>query len=41
VAMGYDGPARAEPFNATLNALENDEACARTVTAIRTTLGSS
>jgi sugar phosphate isomerase/epimerase len=41
VAMGYDGPVRAEPFNATLNALENDEACARTVTAIRTTLGSS
>lgn len=41
VAMGYDGPVRAEPFNAPLNALENDEACARTVAAIRTTLGSS
>lgn len=41
VEMGYDGPARAEPFNAALNALENDDACARTVTAIRTTVGAS
>jgi sugar phosphate isomerase/epimerase len=41
VEMGYDGPARAEPFNAALNALEDDDACARTVAAVRTTLASS
>ena len=28
VAIGYDGPARAEPFNKVLNALENEPACA-------------
>ncbi|MCC6234807.1 MAG: sugar phosphate isomerase/epimerase [Verrucomicrobiales bacterium] len=33
--MNYDGPVRAEPFNQPLNALENDEACARTVAALR------
>lgn len=27
-SIGYDGPVRAEPFNAKLNAMENDEACA-------------
>jgi sugar phosphate isomerase/epimerase len=26
--VGYDGPARAEPFNRTLNALDNEPACA-------------
>jgi len=35
VEMNYDGPVRAEPFNAALNALENDEACARTVAALK------
>jgi sugar phosphate isomerase/epimerase len=39
VEIGYDGPVRAEPFNATLNALENDEACARTIDALRRALG--
>ncbi|HEY8548370.1 MAG TPA: sugar phosphate isomerase/epimerase family protein [Vicinamibacterales bacterium] len=33
--IGYDGPARAEPFNAALNAMENDEACAATIEALR------
>ena len=28
VAIGYDGPARPEPFNKILNALDNDAACA-------------
>ncbi|MBC7367697.1 MAG: sugar phosphate isomerase/epimerase [Undibacterium sp.] len=28
VTLGYDGPVRAEPFNAALNALENEPACA-------------
>jgi sugar phosphate isomerase/epimerase len=41
VEMGYDGPARAEPFNAALTALDNDEACARTVAAIQTAIGAS
>ena len=27
-AIGYDGPARPEPFNKAVNALENDPACA-------------
>jgi sugar phosphate isomerase/epimerase len=35
VKIGYDGPARAEPFNAALNALDDDEACARTIEALR------
>jgi sugar phosphate isomerase/epimerase len=35
VEIGYDGPVRAEPFNAALNALENDAACARTMEALR------
>lgn len=33
--IGYDGPIRAEPFNAKLNALENDAAAAATAAAIR------
>ena len=33
--IGYDGPARPEPFNKTLNALENDAACAATSAAMR------
>ena len=33
--MGYDGPIRAEPFNAPLNRLDNDPACAQVITALR------
>ncbi len=33
--MGYDGPVRAEPFNAPLNQLDNDPACTRVITALR------
>ncbi len=36
--MGYDGPVRAEPFNKVLNDLPNDEACARTIQALRKTM---
>ncbi len=35
VHIGYDGPARAEPFNDALDALDDDEACARTIAALR------
>ncbi len=35
VAIGYDGPVRAEPFNKPLNALEDGPAAAATATAIR------
>ncbi len=35
VAIGYDGPIRAEPFNAKLNAMENDDAVAATAAAMR------
>lgn len=34
VEIGYDGPARPEPFNKALNALENDAACAATSAAL-------
>jgi sugar phosphate isomerase/epimerase len=34
VKIGYDGPARPEPFNRPLNALENDPACAATSAAL-------
>ncbi|MEW6303389.1 MAG: sugar phosphate isomerase/epimerase family protein [Verrucomicrobiota bacterium] len=33
--IGYDGPVRAEPFNKALNALDNDAACAATITAMK------
>jgi sugar phosphate isomerase/epimerase len=33
--IGFDGPVRAEPFNQELNALDNDEACAATIAAMR------
>jgi len=33
--IGCDAPIRAEPFNKTLNALENEEACAATIAALR------
>jgi sugar phosphate isomerase/epimerase len=37
--IGCDAPIRAEPFNKTLNALENDEACAATIAALRKAMG--
>lgn len=40
VEMRYDGPVRAEPFNAALNALENDEACRRTIAALKAAIAS-
>lgn len=40
-AIGYDGPVRAEPFNAALNALENDEACAATIAALKRAIGNA
>lgn len=40
LTMGYDGPVRAEPFNAPLNQLENDPACARTIAALRAAVAS-
>lgn len=33
--LGYDGPVRAEPFNAPLNALDNEAAAAKTIAALR------
>ena len=35
VQIGYDGPIRAEPFNAPLNAMENDAACEATAAAMK------
>jgi sugar phosphate isomerase/epimerase len=35
VAIGYDGPVRAEPFNQELNELENEEALKRTSEAMK------
>lgn len=35
VEIGYDGPVRAEPFNAKLRALENDDACRATSMAMK------
>ncbi|MEX2558584.1 MAG: sugar phosphate isomerase/epimerase family protein [Pirellulales bacterium] len=35
VKIGYDGPVRAEPFNAALRALSGEEAVAATATAMR------
>jgi len=35
VAVGYDGPMRAEPFNKIVNALDNEPACAVSVAAMR------
>lgn len=39
VAIGYDGPARAEPFNKALNALDNDPACAAVSAAMHQAMG--
>lgn len=33
--IGYDGPVRPEPFNKKLNELDNEAACAATITAMR------
>jgi sugar phosphate isomerase/epimerase len=33
--IDYDGPVRAEPFNRTLNELNNEEACAATIAAMK------
>lgn len=35
VAIGYDGPVRAEPFNQTLADLDNAAACQASITALR------
>jgi sugar phosphate isomerase/epimerase len=37
-SIGYDGPARAEPFNAALNRMDNDAACEAVITAMRRSL---
>lgn len=37
--IGYNGPARAEPFNKALNDLENDAGCAAAVAAMRKAIG--
>jgi sugar phosphate isomerase/epimerase len=34
-AIGYDGPVRPEPFNAALNAMDNEAACAASAAALR------
>jgi sugar phosphate isomerase/epimerase len=33
--VGYDGPVRPEPFNKSLNDLENEAACAATIQAMK------
>jgi sugar phosphate isomerase/epimerase len=33
--IGYDGPVRAEPFNAILNEMENEEACRTTIAVMK------
>ncbi len=35
VEIGYDGPVRSEPFNAKLNAMDNDPACEATAAAMK------
>ena len=37
--LGYDGPVRCEPFNAALNKLENDPACAAVSAAMHQAMG--
>lgn len=39
VAIDYDGPVRAEPFNQTLSDLDNDAACVATIGALRKAIG--
>lgn len=38
VEIGYDGPVRSEPFNAKLNAMDNDLACETTAAAMKKAL---
>ena len=38
--LGYDGPARAEPFNKPLNDMDDDAACAASIAALRKALAS-
>ena len=38
VQIGYDGPVRAEPFNKTLNDMDDDAAIAATAAALRKAL---
>jgi predicted xylose isomerase-like sugar epimerase len=38
IDIGYDGPVRTEPFNQALNDLENDEALATNMTAMKKAL---
>lgn len=33
--IGYDGPVRAEPFNQTVNDMNNDDACSATISAMK------
>lgn len=40
VKIGYNGPARPEPFNKTLNALDNEAACAATSAALHKVVAS-
>ncbi|MFT5188596.1 MAG: sugar phosphate isomerase/epimerase [Verrucomicrobiales bacterium] len=35
LAIGYDGPVRSEPFNQTLNDLDNDPACKASIDALK------
>ena len=35
MAIGYDGPVRAEPFNQTLSDLGNDTACQATIDSLK------
>lgn len=35
VQTGYDGPVRSEPFNKAVNELDNDDACAAAIAAMR------
>ncbi len=35
IEIGYDGPVRAEPFSAELNAMDDHQACSKTVEAMR------
>jgi sugar phosphate isomerase/epimerase len=39
VKIGYDGPVRAEPFNAALRAMPREAAVAATATAMRKAFG--
>ncbi len=38
VEIGYDGPIRAEPFNCTVDQMDDDAACAETASAMRSAI---